>query len=84
MHVFIVYIIYSRLLDRYYIGYTTDIVKRLDEHNSGISKFTSGAIDWVLKYSESFSDRGSAMKREKDIKKKKSRKDIEWLIASGK
>jgi len=77
-----VYIIYSAKLDRYYIGYSEDIVTRLDEHNSGISTYTSKANDWVIKYSEPFNSREEAMNRETAIKKKKSRKYIEWLISS--
>jgi putative endonuclease len=80
--IFFVYIIYSPLLDKYYVGYTSDLEKRLFEHNSGISEFTSQKADWQLKYTEEFPDRASAMKREKEIKKKKSRKYIEWLISA--
>ena len=77
-----VYIIYSPGLDKYYVGYTIDLGKRLHEHNCGISKFTSKSKDWEIKYTEIFPDRESAMKREKEIKNKKSRKYIEWLISS--
>jgi len=77
---FFVYIIYSRQINKYYIGYTIDLDKRIIEHNSSVSTFTAKADDWVLKHCEKFSDRNSAMKREKEIKKKKSRKYIEWLI----
>ncbi|MBX2907866.1 MAG: GIY-YIG nuclease family protein [Taibaiella sp.] len=75
-----VYIIYSPLLDKYYTGHTEDIKKRMNEHNSGMSTFTSKTNDWVVKYFESFPTREAAMKREKEIKNKKSRKYIEWLI----
>jgi putative endonuclease len=79
---FYVYIIYSAELNKYYIGYTTDLNKRLNEHNSGISTYTAKANDWILKYNEPFDSRERAMNREKEIKKKKSRKYIEWLIAT--
>ena len=46
---------------------------------SGISDFTSQKTDWKLIYSERFLDRASAIKREKEIKKKKSGKYIEWF-----
>ncbi len=80
MAVFIVYIIYSPKLDRYYIGYTTDMTKRINEHNSGVSTFTAKATDWILKWSKGFDSRELAMKEERIIKAKKSRKYIEWLI----
>jgi putative endonuclease len=81
---FFVYIIFSASLDKYYVGYTSDLEKRLLEHNDGISVFTSKTSDWSLKYSEPYSTRDLAMKREKDIKRKKSRKYVEWLINSSK
>ena len=77
-----VYIIYSAKLDKYYIGYTENITIRLVQHNEGLSSFTSKAIDWVLKYTEEFDSRENAHKRELEIKRKKSRKYIEWLISS--
>ncbi len=77
-----VYIIYSAILDKYYVGYSEDILQRLEQHNSGISDFTAKANDWLLKYSVPFASRTDAMKREAEIKKKKSRKYIEWLISS--
>jgi len=77
-----VYIIYSAKLDKYYVGYTEDIDQRLMQHNEGISTFTSKATDWVLKYTAVFNSRTEAHQRESEIKKKKSRKYIEWLISS--
>jgi putative endonuclease len=77
-----VYIIYSFSLDKYYIGYTEDVAQRLQQHNKGISGFTSIASDWVLKYTAAFESRELAHQRELEIKRKKSRKYIEWLINS--
>ncbi|TWR24492.1 GIY-YIG nuclease family protein [Mucilaginibacter achroorhodeus] len=76
------YIIYSERLDKYYVGHTEDLNTRLKQHNLGISTFTSKADDWILVYSEAFSSREDARSREFEIKKKKSRKYIEWLIAA--
>ena len=80
---FYCYIIYSKALNRYYTGYTTDMTTRLEQHNSGVSEFTSKAKDWELVYQEEFEDRERAHKREIEIKRKKSRKYIEWLISQG-
>jgi putative endonuclease len=79
---FYIYIIYSITLDKYYIGYTSDLSKRLTEHNLGISTYTSKAMDWDLKYSKAFPTREEAMRKEKEIKRKKSRTYLEWLINS--
>jgi putative endonuclease len=76
-----VYIIYSTKLDKYYVGYSENVDTRLVQHNEGISTFTSKANDWQLMHCESFPTRETAQKREREIKNKKSRKYIEWLIS---
>ncbi len=79
---FYLYIIFSKKLDKFYIGHSENIISRLSQHNSGFSKFTSKAFDWELKYFEEFDSRNLAFNREMEIKRKKSRKYIEWLISS--
>jgi putative endonuclease len=74
------YIIYSNKLDRYYIGHTENIDKRIIEHNTGFSSYTSKALDWILVYKEQFTERIYASRREMELKRKKSRKYIEWMI----
>jgi putative endonuclease len=74
------YIIYSKKINKYYIGACTDLQRRLYEHNIGHSKFTSTGTPWELKYSEEFETLQEAKKRELEIKKKKSRRYIETLI----
>ena len=76
---FYVYILYSETLDRYYVGQSNNLDERLMSHLSGISRYTSIAKDWKMVYHEQFSSRTDALKRENEIKKKKSRKYIEWL-----
>jgi putative endonuclease len=76
------YILYSGKLDKYYIGASTDLERRLYEHNIGHSKFTSLGVPWVVTYKEEYPDLNTAKKREAEIKKKKSRKYIEELIRS--
>ena len=44
---FVVYILYSSSLDKYYVGSTGNFVKRIVEHNSGKGNFTSKGIPWV-------------------------------------
>ena len=79
---FFVYIIFSKKLNRYYIGYTENVETRLFQHNQGISSYTSKANDWITSYTEMYPNRIEAHKRELEIKGKKSRKYIEWLIKS--
>jgi putative endonuclease len=82
---FTVYVIRSQAGIRY-IGYTEDLQKRLAQHNSGISKYTSRDTGWVLIYSETYSIRAEAMKREKWLKSGVGRRfldSIEAELSSG-
>ena len=79
---FQVYILYSSSVNTFYVGYTENVSVRIEQHNAGKSNFTSKAKDWQLMYVESFCSREAAMKREMEIKNKKSRKYIEWLIST--
>ena len=75
-----VYILYSELLDRYYVGSSGDVSGRLVKHLQKHKGFTSKAKDWKLKYKEVYTTKSDALKREIQIKKWKSRKMIEALI----
>jgi len=77
-----IYIIYSKSLNRYYIGHSNNINRGLIEHNSAQSKSTKADIPWTLVYSKHFNSRSEAAKEETRIKRMKSRKFIERLIAS--
>lgn len=67
----------------YYTGFTTDVEKRLLEHNGGKgAKYTRGRTPCKLVYTESFEDKRSAMKREWEIKHSFTRKEKEELIRS--
>ena len=78
-----IYILYSEKLNKYYTGSSQNILIRLnDQHNAGRVISTKPGIPWVLKYKEAFETRIEAVRRETEIKKKKSRKYIEWLISS--
>jgi putative endonuclease len=65
---FTLYILYSKSFDRYYVGYTNNIERRITEHNRKKGKFTDAGIPWELVHYELYSTRKEAMKREKFIK----------------
>ena len=77
-----VYILQSRKNNKFYIGFSDDVERRLSQHNVGRNKSTKSGTPWEIKYLEEFDDRKKAMNREKEIKDKKSKKYIEWLISS--
>ena len=76
-----VYILYSTVKDKYYIGFTgDDINERLRKHNSNHKGFTGSVADWKLMFGEVYYSKQEAMQREKQIKNWKSRKMIEKLL----
>ncbi|WP_111671302.1 GIY-YIG nuclease family protein [Algoriphagus litoralis] len=78
-----VYILYSKKIDKYYVGACSDLDRRIYEHSIGHSKFTSTGIPWELVYNEEWEDLSLAKQRELKIKKMKSRVFIERLIQKG-
>jgi putative endonuclease len=53
-----------------YTGWTNNLNKRLDTHNSGNgAKYTRGRLPVKLVYTETIAERGLALKRERQIKK---------------
>jgi putative endonuclease len=82
-HMYTVYILYSTKCDRYYTGHTDNLDRRLEEHTLGRGgKYSSQCKPWELVYTERFPSRAEAMNREREIKRMKSRKYIEELIAA--
>lgn len=75
------YILRSELLNRYYIGESENVFRRLKEHNDGYFRdsFTSTVNDWIVYLSIECSDRIQARKVEKHIKNMKSQKYIQNL-----
>ncbi len=54
-----------------YVGYTNNLKKRVDLHNSGKgAKFTRGR-KWILIYKEKFESKNEAISREYYIKRNK-------------
>ena len=81
---FYIYILYSTKAGKYYVGVTSDVLRRLEEHNNPIKpgKFTAKHLPWELMASfECTKSRGDALKIEKFIKNQKSKIFIEKLIS---
>ena len=75
---FFVYMLLSNINDRYisYVGYTNNIKKRLDLHNSSKgAKFTKGK-KWVLIYKKRYKSKSKAMREEFKLKNNKKQRAI--------
>ena len=67
--------------DTLYTGYTTDLKRRLKEHNNNSgAKYTRGRTPVKLVYFEKFETKSDAMKREIQIKKLTKEKKIEMIL----
>ncbi len=80
MEGFYLYAIVSEKDGVIYTGIARDIMKRLEEHNSGKSKYTSGHIPWKLFYSEYIGDSKLARVREKYFKSSAGKRRLRAIL----
>ncbi|MFM7217237.1 MAG: GIY-YIG nuclease family protein [Bacteroidota bacterium] len=78
---YLVYILYSKSADRFYIGFTKeDLAQRLRRHLSNHRGFTARAKDWMVVYQENHADKKLALARERELKSWKDKQRILKLI----
>jgi putative endonuclease len=65
---FYVYVLHSIADGGFYIGYTTDLRRRLSEHKQGTSFATRHRGPWKLIYYEAYTERLDAEGRERYLK----------------
>ena len=78
-----VYVLGCRTKDRTltYVGWTTDVERRLKQHNAGTGARTTRGRVWVLLHTERFRTRRQAMSREWHLKRdRKFRKKLAQRI----
>jgi len=64
----------------FYTGYTTDVERRVGEHDAGEgAKYTRGRTPVELVYTEEFASRSAAMSREYELKQL-SRREKERVV----
>jgi putative endonuclease len=70
-----VYVLYSSLHAKIYVGYTGNLEARLLSHNElGKKGWTIKFRPWVLVYKEEYKTKPEALSREKELKTSKCRK----------
>lgn len=77
---FVVYILYSSSLNRYYVGHTENLKTRLTLHNAGKVRSTKRGVPWVVKYIEKFDNKNDTYRRELQIKRYKGGEAFQKLI----
>ncbi len=73
------YILRSVSTGRFYVGHTANLPKRIAEHNNNRTFSIKNRGPWELVYTEEFSSRTEAGRREREIKRMKSHSWIEQL-----
>ncbi|WP_231490525.1 GIY-YIG nuclease family protein [Pedobacter sp. Leaf170] len=79
MDIFYVYAIKSEIDGRIYVGFSSDVEKRLHEHNVGKTKSSKGYKPWVLIYTEQIKGRIAARDKEKYYKSGKGKEFLKSL-----
>jgi len=75
-----VYILISLKNNSFYIGYTSDLIKRIKQHNNGESLATKPYRPYKLIFYEAFLNRVDAKNREKFLKSGYGRKSIKIML----
>ena len=81
MEKYFIYILKSLIRNITCVGFTNDLDRRLNEHNSGKSKFTSKYKPWQIIYSEETTSQKEALKLEKYYKSSAGRKKIKTILS---
>jgi putative endonuclease len=71
-----VYALYNEINSEIYIGITLDIIRRLQEHNSGKSRYTKAFKPWKVFYTEECENYPTARNRELFFKTSTGRREL--------
>jgi putative endonuclease len=77
---FTLYILFSKNKNKFYIGHSDNMTRRINEHNSGQNKSTKSGKPWEIVYQKEFQTKSEAGKEEARLKRMKSKKYIMWYI----
>ncbi|MBA7675904.1 hypothetical protein ES703_84143 [subsurface metagenome] len=67
---------------RLYIGFTSDLDRRVRQHQEGKGGWTRSRGPWKLVYYEVFTDRLEAMRRERNLKTGKLNKELRMRLST--
>jgi putative endonuclease len=73
---YFLYVLRSEATGSSYVGHTSNLEKRLAEHNNGKSLSTRGKRPWRLVHTEEYTTRSQAASRERYFKSIKGRIEL--------
>ncbi len=68
MKKYFIYVLVSKKDNHFYIGYTSNLLQRMNKHSKGLVKSTKYRRPFILVYYEVCYNQSSALKREKYLK----------------
>ncbi len=75
------YILKNKGFNKFYIGTTKNLGRRIREHNGKHKHFTGKfSGDWILIYSKSYNSDTDARQEEIRLKKAKNKNYLDWYI----
>jgi len=82
MEEFVVYILFSEVYGKTYVGFTSNLIERFKSHNFLSNKgYTIKFRPWEVVYVEFFTTKSEALKREKFLKTGKGREFIKKVVS---
>jgi putative endonuclease len=74
------YILFSEVLDCFYVGHTNDLKQRVLRHNAKKEKYTSSGVPWILIWSTAKNSRSESMILEKKLKNLARKRKISFML----
>ncbi len=78
---FYVYVLQSESDDGFYIGYSTDLRRRLSQHQEGLAFATAFRRPWRLIYYEAYREQQDAIGRERYLKSGGGRRFLKYQVS---
>ena len=76
LHMFYTYVLISQKDNNFYVGSTSDLRRRIKDHNAGMTKSIKHRRPFKLAFYEAYNSREEASNREKFLKSSDGKKDI--------
>ena len=77
------YILFSKQINKFYVGHTSDVQVRLEQHNAAKGSFTKRGIPWKLVWCLQKNSRSEAIVLENKIKKRGAKRFLNDLTTRG-
>jgi putative endonuclease len=77
---FTTYVLRSKTSRRLYTGSTSDLERRLEQHNTDVSSSTKNRGPWQLVHQEDFPTLAEAVRRERYLKTGKGREELKRIL----